>query len=98
MFYFGLGAFTLYATRKLFSCYRATRDYFRAFKTQSKFLKSSKGETTYTAVIYGATTTVGKLYALFLARKGFNLILVERDSQQLNQLESLIKKDTQQQL
>ena len=46
-------------------------------------------------MIYGAATTVGKLYALFLARKGFNLILVERDLQQLNLLEQLIKKDTQ---
>lgn len=42
---------------------------------------------TYSAVIYGASTKVGKAYAHYLAKKGFNLILVERDMQILNDLE-----------
>ncbi len=43
---------------------------------------------TYSALIYGASTTVGKLYAHYLANRGFNLILIERDMNQLNLLEA----------
>ena len=38
-------------------------------------------------MVYGASTKVGKAYAHFLAKQGFNLILVERDMEILNHLE-----------
>lgn len=41
----------------------------------------------YSAVIYGAGTKVGQTFANYLAKKGFNLILVERDLQSLENLE-----------
>ena len=48
---------------------------------------------TYTAVIYGAGTKVGRAYAHFLAQKGFNLILVERETRSLDNLEVNLKAD-----
>jgi len=55
---------------------------------QKKFLKNkAPNGATYSAVIYGACSKVGKAYAYFLAKQGFNLILVERDIEQLNALE-----------
>lgn len=47
----------------------------------------------YTAVIYGASTTVGKMFALYLAQQGFNLILIEREMNQLNLLEVNLNAD-----
>ena len=38
-------------------------------------------------MIYGAGTRVGKTFAHFLAERGFNLIIVERDSKSLDELE-----------
>ena len=35
------------------------------------------------AVIYGCSNKVGRAYALYLADKGFNLILVERDAESI---------------
>ena len=94
VFYFGLGALSYYSFRKFTCLYRSTRDYIKSFTNSAKFLTSQRADLAYTAVVYGASTTVGKLYSLYLARKGFNLILVERDLQQLNLLESTIRKDT----
>ena len=94
VFYFGFGALSYYSFRKVACLYRSTRDYIKSFTNSQKFLTSQRADIAYTAVIYGASTTVGKLYSLYLARKGFNLILVERDLQQLNLLESTLKKDT----
>ena len=44
------------------------------------------------AVIYGASTHAGHTFAHYLADKGFNLILIERDLQPLNDLENSIKE------
>ena len=44
------------------------------------------------AVIYGASTLAGSAFAHFLAEKGFNLILIERDLQPLNDLENSLKE------
>ena len=44
------------------------------------------------AVIYGASTRAGSTFAHFLADKGFNLILIERDLQPLNDLENSLKE------
>lgn len=47
----------------------------------------------YSAVIYGASTKVGKIFALYLAQQGYNLILIERDMNQLNLLEVNLNAD-----
>ena len=43
-------------------------------------------------VIFGASTRAGSAFAHFLADKGFNLILIERDLQPLNDLENSLKE------
>ena len=80
LLYLGM-AHLAYKSVKFLACSlsRMSR-YLRSFSNGNKFLypKSPAG-TTYTAVIYGASTKVGKCYAHYLAKKGFNLILIERD-------------------
>jgi hypothetical protein len=44
------------------------------------------------ALIYGVSNRAGGTFATYLAHKGFNLILIERDMQPLNDLESTIKE------
>ena len=44
-------------------------------------------------MIYGANTKVGKVYAHFLARQGFHLIVVEREGQSLNALQADLKAE-----
>lgn len=46
------------------------------------------------AVIYGCSNVVGKAFALYLAEKGFNLILVERDAESI----AVIKDEIQSKL
>jgi short-subunit dehydrogenase len=43
-------------------------------------------------VIYGTHNPAGQTYAFYLADKGFNLILIERDMQPLNDLENKLKE------
>lgn len=73
-------------------CKMAT--YMRSFSNGRKYLnpRSSSGQT-YTAVIYGASTKVGKAFAHHLAKRGFNLIIIERDANQLNHLEVNLNAD-----
>ena len=40
------------------------------------------------AVVYGTGNRAGVTYAHYLAEKGFNLILIERDLQPLNDVEN----------
>jgi hypothetical protein len=87
LFYLGIGTLTYFVSRKLFCWFRRTRCYFKSFGNASKFLSCKRADITYSAVIYGASTTIGKLYAHYLASHGFNLILIERDMNQLNLLE-----------
>ena len=44
------------------------------------------------ALIYGTGNRAGITYAHYLAEKGFNLILIERDIQPLNDLENALKE------
>ena len=44
------------------------------------------------AIIYGASNKAGKLFAYYLMSKGFNLILIERDSEAINSLEDQLRK------
>jgi len=50
-----------------------------------------KSQITYSAVIFGINTKVGKAYAYYLARKNFNLILIERNIGPMNELEADLK-------
>ena len=44
------------------------------------------------AVIYGVSNRAGGTFAQYLAHKGFNLILIERDIQPLNDIENNLKE------
>ena len=44
------------------------------------------------AVIYGCSNKVGKAFALYLADKGFNLILVERDAESIQNIKDEIQQ------
>jgi hypothetical protein len=70
-------------------------NYMRSFRNSNKYLESVNKSTqlTYSAVIYGASTKVGKAFAHYLGKQGFNLILIERDLNQLNHLEVNLNTD-----
>ena len=71
-------------------------DYVRSFFNAKKFLQShvasgaDKGKQYY-ALIYGANR-LGRAYATYLAERGFNLILIERERQPLNDLTLSIRQ------
>jgi hypothetical protein len=44
------------------------------------------------AVIYGASNKAGKSFAYYLMSKGFNLILIERDGESIQQLEDTLRR------
>ena len=50
-----------------------------------------KGDRPAYAIVTGPTSGIGKSYAMALAKKGFNLILVSRSKEKLESLESEIK-------
>ena len=83
LFYFGLGTATYMFGRRLLRIGRSIMTYFKTVSNAQKYLnakvKDARGNEAYTAVIYGAGTKAGRIYANFLAQKGFNLVLVERD-------------------
>ena len=93
-FYLGM-ATTLYYTLKF--TYRSVSwfwTYFKSFFNAKKYLKSQTSEDAsrrYYAIIYGAANRAGNSFAHYLASKGFNLILIDRDPQPLNDLENDIK-------
>lgn len=63
--------------------------YFKSVSNASKYTNAENPadrNQTYSAVIYGAGTKAGRIYAHYLAKKGFNLILVEREQQSLNMI------------
>lgn len=43
-------------------------------------------------MIYGASNKAGKAFAYFLMSRGFNLILIERDSESIKDLETQLRK------
>ena len=69
---------------------RRIMTYFKSMSNATKYLNpkviDARSNEAYTAVIYGAGTKAGRIYASFLAQKGFNLVLVERDQNSLNNL------------
>lgn len=84
----------------LYKGYRGFIKYIKTWGNSAKFLSSDSPKDEqgkklkYTAVIYGASTKVGRAYAHYLIRFGFNLILVERDRNQLDDIEADLKKDS----
>ena len=89
IFYFGLGTSAYYAGRAILNIGKRVMTYFKSVANASKYLNSKIANVrneAYSAVIYGAGTKAGRIYAHFLAQKGFNLILVERDQHSLNNL------------
>ena len=84
-----------YVGKKLRGLTQKLRTYFKSLTNGSKYLQAKTKEVSegsgqrksYTAVIYGAGTKIGKTFAHFLAEKGFNLIIVERDPKSLTDLE-----------
>lgn len=95
MFYMGLlsSGYLLYKVAAL--SYRKIYLYLRSFFNAGKYLSSElpnqgapqRPTSRYYAVIYGSANRPGNAFARFLADKGFNLILIERDMQPLNDIE-----------
>lgn len=86
IFYFGLGTSVYFCGKALLTFGKRVMTYFKSVSNASKYLnakisnaRSSSSVEAYTAVIYGAGTKAGRIYAHYLAQKGFNLVLVERD-------------------
>ena len=93
IFLLGLGTLSWQGFKYFRSFYKNCKTYFRSVSNASKYLNSSSSKSTYSAVIYGAGTKAGRIYAHYLAQKGFNLILVERDQHSLNNLQQNVKFD-----
>lgn len=93
LFYLGVGALGLFTAKRLACLYRRTSTFVKSFGNARRYLNARKNETVYSAVIYGASTTIGKMFALYLAQQGYNLILIERDMNQLNLLEVNLNAD-----
>ena len=95
IFLLGFGTAMYYVGKGIACLSNRLRTYFKSLSNGSKYLQANTKEISegagqkrsYTAVIYGAGTKVGRIYAHFLAEKGFNLIIVERDAASLNNLE-----------
>merc|ERR1712083_1182621 len=95
IFYLGIGTACYFVGRTVYRLSNRIMTYFKSVNNGSKYLTPTHPESgrTYSAVIYGAGTKVGRAYAHYLSRKGFNLILVERDSRSLDALEVNLKSD-----
>jgi hypothetical protein len=68
LFYLGVGALGFITAKRLACLYRRTSTYVKSFGNSRKYLNARKNETVYSAVIYGASTTIGKMFALYLAQ------------------------------
>jgi hypothetical protein len=105
-FYFGMSSacyqmfrFTKNASQKIFTYFRSmfnAKKYLNpfspiAFQTFGNVQAELKSSRAY-ALIYGTGNRAGVTYAHYLAEKGFNLILIERDMQPLNDLENQIRE------
>ena len=90
LFYFGLSTASYFMLRRTFSTFSYITHYLRSFFNARKYLKSTVegGDnqivaSKYYAVVYGSTNRAGIAFAKYLAQKGFNLILIDRNSQTL---------------
>ena len=106
LFYFGIACTSYSVIRIARSLWRSTSIKVRSLYNAKKYLnplspiaEASFGPVTSEAssrkayaLIYGAGNRVGITFAHFLAEKGFNLILIERDVQPLNDLENSLRE------
>lgn len=82
---FYLGAFTTvyYMSNFSYLFYTYLINKTRSLFNANKYLLSNNSDSNthkkYYAVIYGVANRPGTAFAKFLAQKGFNLILIERD-------------------
>lgn len=89
LFYFGIGTTAYYCGRAVWNLSKRIMTYFKSVSNSSKYVSAKIAEgrnDAYTAVIYGAGTKAGRIYAHYLAQKGFNLVLVEREQHSLSKL------------
>jgi hypothetical protein len=111
LFWIGVGTSTYLLGRGLWSLTNKVMKYVKSLNNCQRYLQSTQTSQssdastestqkpqTYTAVIYGAGNAAGRLYAHFLAYRGFNLILVERDEKSLQQVEADLKSQLSQDL
>ena len=84
--YIGAGCIAWHAFRTTYNIINRARTYFKSLNNAKPYLepkplqkKESIQDMTYSAVVYGAATTAGKMFCTYLAKKGFNLIVIERD-------------------
>jgi len=75
---------------------KSCRDYLLSLFNAKKYLTSGgtndSDNPKYYAVIFGSSNRPGSAYAHYLARKGFNLILIERDVKALKEIEISLAK------
>lgn len=88
-FYLGLGSFSFLMYKALSFSTSRIRTFLASFFNARKYLTSKIESASqlqnarYYAVIYGATNRAGIAFAKYLAGKGFNLILIDRESKTL---------------
>ncbi len=68
LFYLGIGALGFITSKRLACIYRRTSTYLQSFGNAKRYQNARKSDTVYSAVIYGASTTIGKMFALYLAQ------------------------------
>ncbi len=79
----------LFANKLYGSLYRIIYPFFIAKPCNLKTLAGSSW-----AVVTGSTDGIGKAYAIELAKKGFNLVLISRSAEKLEAVKSEIKSLT----
>ncbi|CDW86984.1 UNKNOWN [Stylonychia lemnae] len=97
LFYLGLASSSYFLFKGTQTLGKWFIDYVRSCYNSKKFLaskieKQNSEYERYYAVIYGAGNRAGNAFAHYLATKGFNLILIERDLMPLNDVEISIKQ------
>ena len=94
LLYLGIGTASYFIGKSIFRLAKTLYTSFKSVNNSNKYLyaKQQDGKP-YSVVIYGANTKVGKVYAHFLARQGFHLILVEREGQSLNALQAELQAE-----
>ena len=96
LFYLGLASSTYILSKYTYIGGRWFLNYLRSLFNAKKYLLSKYDsgngkQSKYYAVIYGVNRA-GFAYAHYLATKGFNLILIDREIQPLNDVELSIKE------
>eukprot|EP00347_Sterkiella_histriomuscorum_P019780 403340320 len=96
LFYLGLASSAYFIFRGIYKSGRWLIDWIKSMFNANKYLNSSNEKTNsphkkYYAVIYGTGNIAGFAYSHYLANKGYNLILIDRDATPINDVELSIK-------